>query len=692
MLCESIEHARYIFQRFADYPWCVWDTETVPKRKWFDRWIKKTGKKKNKEALILGRMQVILFSLCYMGEAYSFPTNLISGEYCTPYDYFALPEFKALLKKLGVFHNANYDLNVFENEDAEVVFKNFWCTAIGVWLANPAKNVGLKDRAPLYGRHLHKTDTIDFAKIGDIDVYAEEDVVQTDECFQMQRFGFISRPKYIFHVGPNGKTIKTKNPMPYGKIVIEKEDLGDFEKLWMKYTELPYLKTTIKAEKMGFPFNREKCAKIERKIVKRKKKILRRIYRAAGKKINLGSHPQKTALFMKLGIKSPNVSRKTGKPSYAAGALVKIQMAGGHKIITDIQAYSALDKLGKYSSPISGLPHFVNERGRIRAYAKTTGAVTGRGSSSNPNLQQIPAAKDQYGFKDCFEAPKGKLIVCLDHSQLELRVMAILSGEWRMANILNDPDRDIHGEMANDASVDRDPTAKQLNFLLQFAGTAWALAEKLTIEGHPTTPEQAQVWVDRYNEVRPNVVAYRKSLLVDHQEQGFVRLLTGRRRWLEGVRWNSKYDVHKAETTLSNNVVQGSGQDLLKAAVIRCDWNRVNPDRALPQVIEMRRSHRLLLKDYARRLEKIRGMLKKGGTRFALQVHDEGLWFADKSCAEDMGHYIAEVMCWKHYFPPIVKYNTLLAVDGGIGQTWQQAKGKKEKPLAKIEARATYAL
>jgi DNA polymerase I-like protein with 3'-5' exonuclease and polymerase domains len=526
MICESLDHARHIFRRLADYPYIVGDTETVPKKRYLDEWIRKNGKKKNKEALVLGRMQMVLFSMCCKGEAYSFPSNLVSGEYCTIHDYLELPEFKRLIKKLWIWHNANYDLNVFD-EEADIKFKKFWDTAIGVWLANPAKKVSLKDRAPLYGRHIHKTDTIDFTKVSDIGVYAEEDVIQTDEQYQMQMFGFIARPKYLFHVGPNGKTVKTKNPLPSGKIVIPKEDLGDFEKLWMKFHELPYLRTTIKAEKIGFPFNVKKNTVIHKKIEKRKKKYLRRIYRAAGRKLNLRSPQQKAALFAKMGIHSPNKSRKTGNPSYNAGALVKIQMAGGHKIISDLQTFTALQTLSRFSDPKAGLPHFVNDRGRIRATAKTTGAVTGRGSSSNPNLTQIPAAKDQFGFKDCFEAPKGKGLICLDHSQLELRVMAILSGEMRMAVILNDPTRDIHGEMAADADVDRDPTAKQLNFLLQFAGTAWALAEKLTIEGHPTTPEQAQVWVDRYNQVRPDVVAYRKSLLYDHEQEGFVRLLTG---------------------------------------------------------------------------------------------------------------------------------------------------------------------
>lgn len=679
MICESTAHAKLIFKRFLNYPRAAFDTETKARAPW----------KGKKDALVLGRMQIIVFSMCYKGEAYCFPTNLLSGEYCSIHDYLQMPEFQRILReKLIVMHNSNYDINVLDAEDPEVRIKNWFDTMIGGWLANPAREKTLKSHAPYYGRHLHKTSTIDFSKQSDIAPYAEEDVVQTDECYEMQHFGKLFRPRTIFYIRADGTIKKKRNKLPAGKVVVEKAQMGEFEKVFYRYHEHPYLKTTIAAEKIGFPFNPKKARRIRKKIERKKARALKRIYRKARGKLNLKSHKQKAELFQNLGIVSPNVSRKTGKPSYAAGALIKIQMAGGHPIISDLQNFSSLDRLGDYVDLKKGLPYYRDHRGRIRATANTCGAITGRGSCSNPNLQQTPAAKDIFGIKDCFEAPKGYKIICLDHRQLELRVMAILAQEFRMADILNDPSRDIHQEMADEANVDRDPTAKQLNFLLQYAGTAWALAEKLTIEGVPTTPQQAQVWVDRYGAIRPCVLAYREELLTLHEQQGYVQLLTGRKRWLEGVRWDSYRDRHKAETTLSNNIVQGSGQDLLKASIIRCDWKRQNMDRAIPGVLQLKRSHRLLLKDYARRVEKLRGQIKLGKCRFVLQVHDEALYFAENSAAEDCGNHVAEIMCMKHYFQPIVPYNTMLAVEGGIGDTWKQAKGKT--PIAKIEKMATY--
>lgn len=311
-------------------------------------------------------------------------------------------------------------------------------------------------------------------------------------------------------------------------------------------------------------------------------------------------------------------------------------------------------------------------------------------SSSLPNLQQIPSRKDIFAIKDAFEAPKGYKIICLDHAGLELRIMALLSREHRMAEALNDVLRDIHTETSQTFSVDRDPTAKQINFLLQYAGTAWALAEKLTTEGIPTTPQQAQVYVDIYRRERPKVIEYREHLLREHQECGHVTLLTGRRRGLEDhIRWNNRNDRHRAETRLSNNVVQGSGQDILKAGVIRCDFNRFNPDkRMLRSNLPEKPSFKAYLRDRGRELEKHRRVFRQTDTRFVLQVHDEALFFVKEEAAEEVGNRIAEILVWKHYFPAIVPYTVKLRVEGGIGSTWKIAKGKQAE--VRLDKLATY--
>lgn len=305
-------------------------------------------------------------------------------------------------------------------------------------------------------------------------------------------------------------------------------------------------------------------------------------------------------------------------------------------------------------------------------------------SCQQPNLQQLPARQDLYGLRECFHAPRGYKLICLDYGQLEIRVMALFSKEPAMLKVLNDPEGDIHQTTADEFGVDRSPTAKQLNFLMLYGGGSYVLGEKLTLEGVPTTPQQAQSYVDRYNQVYPGVKEFRLRLLAEHQANGYVSYWTGRRRTIDDVNWKSQQSVHKAETTLSNNIVQGTGQDFLKASIVRCDPCCINPDAVLPARMELGPKHRALLADYARKVEKLRRLFRLSGLQWILQVHDEAIYFVQEDAAEEVARAIADVMTWKHYFPAPLPYTVPLTVEGGVAQTWKAAKGKS--PEIEIKA------
>ncbi len=281
------------------------------------------------------------------------------------------------------------------------------------------------------------------------------------------------------------------------------------------------------------------------------------------------------------------------------------------------------------------------------------------------------------------EKEKNTRIICLDYAQLELRVATLFHRDPAMSKILNDPKGDLHTHTANEFGVDRDPTAKQINFLLVYGGGDYMLGRKLTTEGVPTTQEQAGGLINRYNQVYARVRPWRKGLLDEHQDNGFVKLFTGRKRSLGDIDWSDKRELHKAETTLANNTVQGSGQDFLKASIIRSDPKCINPDRVtLGRLTGMKADHIALLKDYAFRLEKYRRMFEKANLHWLLQVHDESLWRCDKEAAGDMGIILSEIMTWHHYLPAIRPYSVPLVADGGIGETWKRAKaaGKSKTP------------
>ena len=277
------------------------------------------------------------------------------------------------------------------------------------------------------------------------------------------------------------------------------------------------------------------------------------------------------------------------------------------------------------------------------------------------------------------EVETDEVIICLDYAQLELRVCGLFCEDPAMTRILCDPDGDVHTNTANEVGVDRDKVAKRLNFLLIYGGGSYVLSENLTVNGVPTTQDQAKAFITRWDGVYAGVPAWRKSLLVEHQEKGYVSLFTGRKRWLLNVDWDSRNEVHKAETTLSNNAVQGSGQDFLKMAIIRSDVHCINVDKLLPQRLDMPREHRLVIAEQASKVEKFRRVLRLAQCQWLLQVHDESLWRVKRSAADECIDILGQMMVMRHPFPAIKRYSIPLVVDGGWGESWKKAKAKDNK-------------
>lgn len=279
--------------------------------------------------------------------------------------------------------------------------------------------------------------------------------------------------------------------------------------------------------------------------------------------------------------------------------------------------------------------------------------------------------------------PKRALLV-LDHSQLEIRVMAILAQDPKMTEILCDEKGDIHTETHQALSVPRDPDAKQLNFLMLYGGQANMMAEQLTFSGSPTTPAVCEGYIVGWNKRYYRVKEYRKELLEEQRTKGYCTLLNLRRRHLPDINWTDQYSVHKAETTLSNNVVQGSGQDLLKAAIVRLDHRCINPDEQALTAFSKKfvgSRHMGLLKKQSLDLKRIRKLLKAADCNYLLQVHDELIFSVLVEYAEECLNALASVMAWEHYMPSKFcaqnkGYPLPLVAEGGSGYTWKAAKSK----------------
>jgi DNA polymerase I-like protein with 3'-5' exonuclease and polymerase domains len=708
MIVTTLEHGRLVFESLRNALWLAIDTETQNKPKF----------KGKKDALVFGRTDIRLWSICYKGVSYSFPTNKFHPRFPLMVEWFELLEPIARQKKIvPVFANAGYDTLVFWGVK-QISWNVFWDVIIGGWMANPTIDKSLKARAPLYGRHLgslkisKKSAAQGYTAVSDKSLksyaeYGEEDVIVTDEQYQMQINGYIDRPAKLRYIQEDGSYLVVKNPMPTGKIEIAGEKLPHFEQEWIRLQELPVLHSVVEATVRGFPVLRNELMQIRERLVSDEKDLLKRIYRLAKRKINLRSRQQVGAMLRSLKIGNP-FRTKTGQDKVDTKSLFKLQTKTDHPILGFLIQLSKVQKLLGYVSlqPDKGLLWYIADDNRIHCTQNSIGAITGRFSSQNPNLHQIPSQADMYGMKYVFVAPgikwvnnpklrpkektvrlkkPKKAIIDFDYKQLEIMVMCMFSKCKSMEKILRDPDGDIHQDTSDQFTVERDPTAKQINFLLQFGGKEYTLAEKLTTEGVPTTESTASAYIKRYDEVRPEVRPFRESLLQEHQEKGYITLLFGRRRWLKDVNWANDWERHKAETTLTNNCIQGSGQDLLKASIIRNDPNRINIDREFlaRRTIEDK-FHKALLNDYARKIEKYRRLYRLAKLEWLLQVHDETLNMCDLVAAEDIAHMIGEVMTWRHFFPAITDYNVPLVAEGGVGYSWGQAKNKKEA-LFRIE-------
>ena len=359
------------------------------------------------------------------------------------------------------------------------------------------------------------------------------------------------------------------------------------------------------------------------------------VFRLAGHPFNLNSRDQlERVLFDELGLPAIGKTEKTGKRSTSAAVLEALREA--HPIVEKILQYRELTKLK--STYIDPLPDLIHPRtGRLHTRFNQTATATGRLSSSDPNLQNIPV-RTPLGqrIRRAFIAEEGWLLVALDYSQIELRVLAHLSGDENLIRVFREG-RDIHTETASWMfGVPReavDPlmrrAAKTINFGVLYGMSAHRLSQELAIPY-----EEAQAFIGRYFQSFPKVRAWIEKTLEEGRRRGYVETLFGRRRYVPDLEARVKSVREAAERMAFNMPVQGTAADLMKLAMVKL----------FP------------------RLEEV-------GARMLLQVHDELVLEAPKGRAEAVARLAKEVM--EGVYPLAVP----LEVEVGIGEDWLSAKG-----------------
>jgi DNA polymerase-1 len=347
--------------------------------------------------------------------------------------------------------------------------------------------------------------------------------------------------------------------------------------------EVPLIPVLARMEQRGVLVDGDVLNRQSRELARQISELEKATHEAAGQPFNLGSPKQlQEILFDKLGLP---VIRKTpkGQPSTAEDVLQ--ELAGDYELPSLILEYRSLSKLK--STYTDRLPERINPRtGRVHTSYHQAVAATGRLSSSDPNLQNIPI-RTPLGrrIRQAFVAPEGSLIMACDYSQIELRIMAHLSGDKGLLKAFHEK-ADVHRATASevfgvpreDVDADQRRAAKAINFGLMYGMSAFGLARQLNIGR-----AEAQEYMDTYFTRYPGVAEYMEKTRETARDQGFVETLFGRRLYLPDINASNGQRRQAAERAAINAPMQGTAADIIKRAMISVDgWlQREKPDAHL---------------------------------------------------------------------------------------------------------------
>lgn len=335
--------------------------------------------------------------------------------------------------------------------------------------------------------------------------------------------------------------------------------------------ELPLVPVLSKIERQGALLSCEMLHQQSTELGLRLEELKSAACELAGQEFNLGSPKQLAEiLFEKLELP---VIKKTPKGAPSTAEEVLVELALDYPLPKLLLEYRSLSKLK--STYTDKLPGMVNpQTGRVHTSYHQAVAATGRLSSSDPNLQNIPIRTEEgRRIRQAFIAPQGFRIVAADYSQIELRIMAHLSDDPSLLTAFKEG-QDVHRATAaevfevslDEVSGDQRRKAKAINFGLIYGMSAFGLAKQLHLGRH-----EAQEYIDRYFERYPGVAQYMDRTRAIAKEQGFVETLFGRRLYLPEINARNKMRVQAAERTAINAPMQGSAADIIKRAMLSVD-------------------------------------------------------------------------------------------------------------------------
>ncbi len=450
-------------------------------------------------------------------------------------------------KILKIGQNIKYDLQVLANYGIDLKGE-LWDTMVAHYLIQPEWRHNMDFMAEAYLNY--KTIHID-------------ELIGPKGKNQKNMRELLPSQIYEYAAEDADVTLKLKNVLEPKLIEVGAQDL--FHDI-----EMPLVRVLADMERTGVRIDTQSLSETSRAFTQRMHDIEERIYELAGERFNIASPKQVgEILFDKLHVIDKPKKTKTGQ--YVTSEEVLQTLKGKHEIVEKILAHRGLKKLlGTY---IDTLPTLINPKtGHIHTSFNQTVTATGRLSSSDPNLQNIPVrGEDGKEIRKAFIPEPGCLFYSADYSQIELRVMAHLSDDENMIRAFNEG-HDIHAATAaniykediDNVTSDQRRKAKRANFGIIYGITVFGLAERLEIDR-----AEARQLIDGYFETFPKVKEYMEKCKEVAREKGYVETFFKRRRYLPDINSRNATVRGFAERNAINAPIQGSAADIIKVAMIR---------------------------------------------------------------------------------------------------------------------------
>lgn len=500
------------------------------------------------------RAELVGISLAVeMGEAFYIPVGHLPGlgkqiSKENVLDALRGPLTNPHLPKLG--HNIKYDFVVMKRHGLQVNPLSF-DTMIAEWLVNPtSRNLGLKSLAWVrLGTRM--TEIEELIGRGSNQRSMAEVEVETAAAYAADD------AEVLLHLKPQLQRDLEKA-----------QAVRLFNEL-----EMPLVSVLANMEMAGIGLDGDYLRQMSNELQVRMEEIEGYIFEQVGSGFNLNSPQQLSeALFDRLGLKPPDRTRRTASGFYSTAASVLESMQGVHPVVDWILEYRELSKLK--STYVDALPLQVNpDTGRVHTSYNQTGSVTGRIASSDPNLQNIPIRTDLgRKVRRAFVADPGHLLLSVDYSQVELRIVADMAKDEAMQAAFR-AGQDIHAATAaaiynlplNSVNSEQRRHAKAINFGLIYGMTPYGLTRTTDL-----TLAEAEEFVTAYFTRFPGVKSYLDNMRRRAAEQGFVETLLGRRRYFPGLKDQRNQNIRgREEREAINAPIQGTAADIIKLAMLK---------------------------------------------------------------------------------------------------------------------------